>query len=149
MIRRIHYTWECSLCGSEYVEKSRAAACEQSGIVAPRFTLGQRVNAMFGQFDKRPGTVCQVLNESLYPYVHDGILVYVVCLDRKFGDGYLVPFDARDLDPEGTKPENVPDWRTFWRVFTAGKAGGDDVRKHLKARNIPLSIINKLGSPKF
>lgn len=148
-------TWECTLCDDEHATKREALSCERRGIVRPLYRMGQPVKMYIARSEEpRPGTVCQIWTDYLYPHLHDGNIIYIVCLSERLGDGHLHPADAEHLEPvRGPAPEgrNVKNWDEFWKMFgRSDKAARRAVRRYLTERKVPLRQLNGIGAePRF
>lgn len=145
-------TWECKLCDHEYAAKRLAVGCERQGIIPPRFRMGQMVRESHANGDWSSAMVCQVWTDDLYPFVHDGTLTYIICLEKPWAKGHFLRTSTADnlqtSDSGSAKDHrNVRNWNEFWKLFGRDNlAARRAVRRFIRQRKVRLPAA---GEPKF
>ena len=162
-VRKIVNTqWECGLCGNTHSSPKKARACEQKGIVAPRFRLGDRVLARSGRGKRVQAIVCQIYTRINPLYPHEVAPSYWVCrvhapqhfksdpvLRRVMWCSQCYEQDLRDMSGlQPPKRKNARNWREFWEMFGRyDRAAYRVVREHLKKNSLlPEDLF---GTPTF
>ena len=145
-------TWECALCEHEHRTRREAVACECKGIVSPRFRVGQKVRLTRPNGEWAYAMVCQLWTEYFYPFVHDGTITYIICLEKPWAKGhYLTTATADELETSGggSAPDRKParNWAAFWKLFGRNdRTAQRTVRKFVHQRKVRLPAE---GEPKF